>query len=240
MPEAAIDERATEAGEDVLRSLRRLILSGELSQGTKLREAGLASQFGVSRTPIREALTVLESEGLVTYELNRGFAVRRYTLRDVLECYEMRSLLEGHACRIAAERGVPPDVEREINRCLDGADILVNDCPLDKEAMQQWQQHNMRFHTLLVESVRNSVFQRMAHSVYQVPRIVNIFQFSTDVDGLRAYNADHRRIFSAVIMRQSGRAEFLMREHLQESCDLITQMLSKHANAEVQHWTQTF
>ncbi len=209
-------------------ALRKLVLEGVLPPGAKLREAELAARFGVSRTPVREALVAAEREGLVTYELNRGYAVRQFTLHDLLESYELRGLLEGHGCRIVAERGLPREVERALWTCLDRAEALVSgDAPLEGEALNQWRALNLQFHTAIMKLVPSGLFDRMFQFVYGVPKIFDVLSERRGNAALRRYNDEHRRILEAIVRRQSGRAEFLMREHLGEPCDLIRRRIAE-------------
>src|SRR3982751_1331914 len=78
-------------------ALREAITSGALLPGTPLREGALARQFGVSTTPVREALRRLDREGLVHLTPNRGARVSAYTLRDILDRFEVREVLECRA-----------------------------------------------------------------------------------------------------------------------------------------------
>lgn len=97
----ATHNRKTTA-EVVAEALRRAILEGALSGGERLRQNELASQFGVSRMPIREALRLLETEGLVTAQPHRGYTVTQLSPEQVGEIYEMRTCLEAMAARLAA------------------------------------------------------------------------------------------------------------------------------------------
>jgi DNA-binding GntR family transcriptional regulator len=79
--------------------IRGMIFDGELLPGEKLRQVELAERIGVSRSPLREALRTLESEGLLTYEMNRGYMVARLEPSEVAELYHMRALLEHELMR---------------------------------------------------------------------------------------------------------------------------------------------
>lgn len=93
---------------DVVRSsLEARILDGSLPPGTRLNEAALAADLGVSRGPVREALRALEQTGLVEGEVHRGMRVRVLEAEDVAEVYDMRALLNGFACARLAVRGTP-------------------------------------------------------------------------------------------------------------------------------------
>jgi DNA-binding GntR family transcriptional regulator len=108
--------------------LRGLILSGHYSSGAKLREQELAHAFGVSRTPVREALRKLESEGLVHYLPHRGVVVNQISYDDLAEIYPMRAVIEGLAARLAARRITPQelaalkDLQRQMNALLTKGD----------------------------------------------------------------------------------------------------------------------
>ena len=84
--------------------LRELVLDGEFSPGERVPEIGLAKRLGVSRTPLRLALSTLAHEGLLEPLPGGGFVVRAFTLRDVTDAIELRGVLEGTAARLAAER----------------------------------------------------------------------------------------------------------------------------------------
>src|SRR3954469_589073 len=91
--------------------LRKAIFAGDLVAGTQLRQDELASRFGTSRIPVREALRQLESEGLVTLHPNRGAAVSSVSLEDVLELLEIRIGLECRALKLAIPNMVAADFD---------------------------------------------------------------------------------------------------------------------------------
>ena len=97
-------ERAQPLGERVYAALRQLLRAGRIPPGQPLQEAALAEQLGVSRTPVREALRQLESDGLVVPD-GRGYTVPALTRRDVEEIYALRFLIEPEALRRVAEGG---------------------------------------------------------------------------------------------------------------------------------------
>ncbi|HEY3246937.1 MAG TPA: GntR family transcriptional regulator, partial [bacterium] len=99
----------------VYRELLSLIFTNELPPGTLLREIPLAKQLNVSRTPIREALRRLEADGLVTIAPYRGAVVTEVSLREVLECYQIREILEPAAARMATNAFPEEDIT-DLNR----------------------------------------------------------------------------------------------------------------------------
>ncbi len=115
-PLRAITRTPAPLRQQVVDQLRKSIVAGRLSPGTRLVERELIAMLGVSRTVIREALRQLESEGLVTMLGNRGPAVRELTLEEAQDLYSIRAVLEGHAARLCAEHADTSQVKR-----LDGA-----------------------------------------------------------------------------------------------------------------------
>src|SRR4030088_3543279 len=85
--------------------IRGLIIDRVLLPGEKVRQVELAERIGVSRSPLRESLRILESEGLLSYEMNRGYVVARLERGDVAELYQMRSLLEHELMRSISRPG---------------------------------------------------------------------------------------------------------------------------------------
>jgi GntR family transcriptional regulator, vanillate catabolism transcriptional regulator len=208
---------------DLADALRSHILDGTLEPGQKLREAELAARFGVSRTPVREALAAIEREGLLLYELNKGFTVRVFGPRDLEYAYEMRALLEGHACRDIAERGLGSDVERRLLECVDAVDLLLGTTSesLGPDEHADWKRLNARFHLTLLQEVPNPFLGRLLTTVQQIPLVQHGLARPRTGALLRLYNAQHRQILRAIVYRQGTRAEFLMREHVRHACEEI-------------------
>jgi DNA-binding GntR family transcriptional regulator len=101
-------------------TIQSRVLSGEIPTGMRLRQETLASEFGVSRTPVREALRKLESSGLVLVEPNRGAVVRGPNARDVREAYAVRAELEG----FAAENAVPRILDAQLDLLRDAEKLF--------------------------------------------------------------------------------------------------------------------
>jgi DNA-binding GntR family transcriptional regulator len=104
--------------DDIATELREQIVGGSLRPGTRLLELRLAERFGTSQGPVREALRLLERDGLVTHVRRRGVYVRELSVRDLDEIYSLRAALEGFAARRAALRIAPAGV-RALKRLLE-------------------------------------------------------------------------------------------------------------------------
>ena len=140
--------------------MRALILAGEYAPEERLIEEQLAERLGVSRTPVRQALTLLEAEGLVELAPNRGATVRSFTVADVWDIYDLRAVLEGHAARRAAGRIQGDEVGRlrELAAQMEGLAGRFED---HEEEIRALVGLNQEFHGAIVEASRNTRLQRL-------------------------------------------------------------------------------
>jgi GntR family transcriptional regulator, vanillate catabolism transcriptional regulator len=199
--------------------LREWILAGELPAGSRIAELALVERLGMSRTPIRAALMHLMQEGLLESLPHGGYAVRTFSEREVADAIELRGTLEGLAVRLAAERGVRPDLLKEASDCLDQIDhVLIRD-RLDDESFSSYVQLNGQFHKLLAVMAQSDVMVREIARASSLP-----FASASGFVGVEADKPDardmlvvaqhqHRQVLDAVAHREAGRAEALMREH---------------------------
>jgi GntR family transcriptional regulator of vanillate catabolism len=214
----AAEASASQAVKAQLR-LREMILAGELPSGARIAELAIVEKLGVSRTPIRAALMRLEQEGLLQALPNGGFAVRTFTERDVGDAIELRGTVEGLAARLAAERGVTPDVLAEGNVCLDEIDAVLRRPALDDEAFLRYVTLNQKFHNLLSEMAGSAVVRRELERVVNLPfaspsAFVVVQANSPQArDMLMLAQDQHRQVLDAINRREGARAEAIMREH---------------------------
>ena len=193
--------------------IRQMILCGDLAMGTRIIETRIAEQLGQSRTPIREALRLLASDGLVVFEPNRGYEVVCYTPADVREIYSCRVLLESEAVRLVAERGLSPDRAASLEALLAEADAAFAANLAPEMLRQRFLAVNNQFHQLLYAGCGNEMLLSMIRKVTDIPvGIRHYFRFSDDL--LAGSHAAHRKIFQATVNRQPERASALMREHI--------------------------
>lgn len=199
--------------------LRELILSGDLSAGTRITELAMVERLGMSRTPIRAALMRLGQEGLLLDLPHGGYAVRTFSEREVADAIELRGTLEGLAARLAAERGVDPDVLREAGDCLDQIDQILQPGSLDDEAFSGYVRLNAQFHKRLSDMAGSSVLAREVERACSWP-----FASPSGFVGVQAHKPgardslvvaqhQHRQVLQAIAQREAGRAEALVREH---------------------------
>ena len=200
--------------QDVTDVLREWILAGTVAAGERLEEVPIAERLGVSRTPVRAALTLLATERLVDYQPKRGYVVRRFEAEDVFAAYEVRACMEGLACRQAAERGVPPDSLNLLRTCLAEGDDILSAGRLAPADLQPYQAMNERFHDIIISRSGNPWVERFVAQTHTIPFVSDRVILWHDYGVIRRSHDDHHRIVEALAGRQGARAEDLMREHV--------------------------
>lgn len=211
--------------------LRRSIVEGEYAPRQRLIEEQLAEWLGVSRTPVRQALTMLEAEGLVEIVPNKGAMVCSYGDEDVFEIYDLRAVLEGHAARRAASRiGA-----KELGRLRELAEEMERIEPgISGEAEGETRRLvacNGEFHGLIVRASENGRLERLVRRTVQVPLVFKAF-FLYGPDERTISNHYHRQILKALENGDADRAEIVMREHVYEGRDFVLAALAGDRTGE--------
>ncbi|MEC7765153.1 MAG: GntR family transcriptional regulator [Pseudomonadota bacterium] len=208
-------------------TLRNRILDGEYAPGTPLQEVPLSQEMGVSRTPIREALSILSKEGLLEPGPKRSFKVKTFTLDEIRHAYELRGCLEGFACRHLAEVGLSDEVDARLEACLRHGDELLAK-GLEASRQDEWLEMNNELHATLVEACENPFLSSFVHQTHHVPlasaRHVHWYAMDErNFDLARKAHEHHHGIVQAIRDRQSARAGFLMEEHVAYSFGLVSE-----------------
>src|SRR4051794_2855195 len=159
------DLRSPTNAEAAYESLRTAIVQGELQPGARLRTAALAEQLGLSRTPVREALVLLEAEGLVQLEPRRGAVVRAFADEDLIDLYEVRALLEAEAARRAAER-IDVDALGQLTQLVARAEARRVAGQGDAEALVGW---NVEFHGTVCAAAQSPRLLEALRAVAGIP-----------------------------------------------------------------------
>jgi GntR family transcriptional regulator, vanillate catabolism transcriptional regulator len=201
--------------------IREMILAREALPGERLQEVQLSERLGVSRTPVREALVVLEQEGLVTYRPNRGYVVRAFAMKDVLDAYLVRSTFEGLACRVVAEQGISIEGRQTLEECLAQGDEILSVGELVEEALPNWRTMNDRFHQTILAESNNAVLIDVASRTLAIPFLSSRVVHWHNYRRIYRSHEDHHATFDAICRRQGARAEATMREHIYIAIDVI-------------------
>lgn len=201
-----------------LMGVREMVLGGVMAPGERLSEVGLSQALGVSRTPLRSALSRLEREGLLEPIPSGGYAVRSFTTADVFDSIELRGVMEGTALRMAAERGVSPARIAQLRQLVAEIDGTFAAVPQDM-AFDRYVELNAEFHGLLTllpgsETMRREI-ERVTHLPFASPSA--FLEKQEDVLAFRqslvTAQRQHKDMLNALEMREGSRAEALGREH---------------------------
>lgn len=209
---------ASEVAVDVIRAA---VLGGQLVPGQRLKEKELAAELGLSRTPIREALLILQSEGLLVGDPNRGSTVRLYDERDLVDIYSVRALLEGYGARQAAAE-------------IDQAHIAELEASCDRFAQRRIEndrmgllEENARFHRLIVDAASTTRLAEMISASAALPLAYQATFYMSD-DETQLSERAHRRLTDALSRGDGERADLIMREHIYAGRDFLIDRL-RHA-----------
>jgi DNA-binding GntR family transcriptional regulator len=203
--------------------IREGILEGRLRPGDRLKEDMLAKELAVSRTPVREAIAMLQAEGLLEGHQHRGAQVRSYTPGELEEIYDLRSILEGYAARRAATRITP----REMARLRSSVERMEKLQPKDLEHLVQ---QNGIFHDTILQAADSQRLVAMVTQTRALPLIYQSYAWYTP-EQLSLSLEYHRRVLSALEDRDAERAEHDMRHHLFNAREALTTVYAEQPDA---------
>jgi DNA-binding GntR family transcriptional regulator len=211
--------RATNLAGEIAYRLQRDILDGRIALGERLAQDELCARFEVSRTPVREALTKLESSGLVSLRPNRGAIVRTPARHEVQEVYELRAELEGFAAERAAARIGALAVRRlgraqeDLVAAVSGLDPAVADAGTELPAAIG--AANDAFHDVILEAADNRTLQRDVLRLRGAFPKDHVTEALRTVDELLALNVDeHELVQAALIAGDGAGARRTMTDHI--------------------------
>ncbi|MDJ1159146.1 GntR family transcriptional regulator [Chelatococcus sp. SYSU_G07232] len=196
--------------DEVVKVLRERIYSGALRPGEVLRQEQIAADFGISRTPLREAFRVLERDGLIRNEPRRGVRVASADLRRLKDAYDVREAIDGVAARLAAGR-----------RDAAALDRLAAVIEAQRAALEPWDpiaytRTNVEFHVGIMEAAHNEF---LTPQVPLVRMTAQVFTPALALSVERAVRAvaEHEEILAAMRAGDAARAEELARAHIRRT-----------------------
>ena len=184
-------------------SIKQHLLHGKLVEGARLTEEALSTQLGISKSPVREALTRLESEGLIVIEARRGAHVRRFSTRETRDLYEVRELLEVHAVGIAK---VNPDMLHQMAESIERTRHFLEIG--DKSAHVE---EDVCFHGIIAQATGNEELSRMLDNVQHkslLSRAKTYYLSATTAP------TSHQKIYRALKSGDKQAARLAMSEHI--------------------------
>jgi DNA-binding GntR family transcriptional regulator len=196
--------------EEVAEQLRQRIFQRELEPGSWIDEVKLAQEYGISRTPLREALKVLAAEGLVTMKVRRGAYVTEVSEQDLAEVYHLLALLESDAAAVVADRATAAQL-KELQKLHKELEAAVKD-------RERFFALNERFHMRLLEIAGNKWRNQM---VADLRKVMKLHRHNSLLKSGRIQESldEHARVMEALAKRDAERARERMQEHFRNGLE---------------------
>jgi len=192
-------------------AITEMILVGQLPAGAPVREAELAEQLGVSRTPVREAIAQLVSRGLLTKEGGRSARVHQPSLEDLIEIYELRTLTESYLASRAAEMATPEIIDK----------LTVLEEKLRTTTGDEWFEHHIAFHSTIAKAARRARFIDLADKLrdQSEPYVRLVTKLDTALQQRAAQ--EHAGLLKAIREGDAITAGELTTAHLQSTVESV-------------------
>jgi DNA-binding GntR family transcriptional regulator len=208
MAETSLSPRALY--EEVAELLRQRIFNRELAPGSWIDELKLAEEYGISRTPLREALKVLATEGLVTMKVRRGAYVTEVSDSDLADVYHLLALLESDAAAVVAGKASDAQLKE-----LQG---LHNELEKAVKNRERFFEINEAFHMRLLEIANNRWRDQMVADLRKVMKL-NRHNSLLKSGRIEESLLEHRAIMAALVARDAAETAQRMREHFKSGLD---------------------
>lgn len=211
-------------GDQVYAILRKDICEGRFAPGARLQEIELSEALGVSRSPIREALRRLVSDGLLFTVPNKGTYVKEFTCRDIDEIFDMRVMLESYSIS-RSQKNMTPERKQQLFDILQVLEQTHIEDDLEEYTRADEELHNAIV-ALANNSLVNSTYARV-RSMNQQFRVFSLADRTRFDDSLE----EHRSIIHALVNGDTAEADRINRVHLELACQCIKDQLRKNGTA---------
>ena len=201
---------------ELYKELKSKIFDEEITPGTWLVERELCDQYSLSRTPVREILRVLVSDGLITLEPTKGYTVRKLSFEEIVEIFHERESVEGMAARLSCLRGDQNFLSRieKIKNQLEQIDIN-KDTYIGVET-------GHKLHNTIIEAAGNKILDEFYKKLNNLAALTrNLTKRSVEIE--RNSRNDHIAIAKAILEKDEEKCEHAMHKHIKGTCLLLTQ-----------------
>ena len=208
--------------DDLLGQIRDFIVEGHLEPGSRIPERELCERFDVSRTPLRDALKVLASEGLIELLPNRGARVRQFSEQDIRHLFELIAGLDALAGRVACERISDEDIARIERMHLEMYSHYI------RQELTDYFRLNQKIHQSIVDAAANPF---LSSSYAAANAMVRRLRYSANLlrrDRLSDAMREHEAMVDALRRRNGEELSKLMFDHMRGKCDAVCEYMREH------------
>lgn len=207
-------EKSLSSVERLYEATKKMAISYELKPGARINEVELANRLGGSRTPLREALNRLVAEGFLTFRRRQGFYCREFQPRNIHELYQLRSVIECAAARLACEHASEEELD-QLSEFLDETGLGLSETQTEK--LVSFDEH---FHEAIMSMTRNAEMIRVLENVNARIKFFRWLDMESRRDSTQI---EHRQILDAIRQRDSGLAAECVGAHIARRMDQITE-----------------
>lgn len=209
----------------VLDVLRNAIVQGDLEPGQQLNETSIASKLGISRSPVREAIKVLESENLVETFSGRGAFVKELSEKEIEDFYMVLEVIQNLAIRMAAEK-MNSKKEKDLKTLIDQITRDHETDDIEKRRLLA-----RRFHRFIIEATENDLLLKIYDSLRVQEERFRYYALKAGPDRIAEANAEHLAIGEALLNRDPALAELMITNHFNSARLRVLQNIKKHGEA---------
>jgi DNA-binding GntR family transcriptional regulator len=198
--------------DEIVAEIERRITSGAYQPGQRLVETDLIQEWNISRTSLREAFRILESNGYLKHFPRRGVAVASLTPKDVMDIYQVRAVLEGLVMKLAIEH----TSEALIQKLLELNDLMLN--AYAASDLEKYRQYNIQFHEEILQASQNAFLISVMHSIHKnVERCMSYLHPGDQNDS----NLSHQKIIETFQKKDAVAAETSRHDRILAMADLV-------------------
>jgi len=210
----------------VFESLKDAIMNGKLEQGKMITEQQISREFGISRTPVREALYKLTATGLVRIIPHKGFLISKWSIKEIRDVFEIRIVLE----RLAVELFIRNYYQENLEE-LENITKKMEKAVQENNFMEAAKMNN-KFHDLIIEKSDNHEISNVMEPLKNKINIFRLISISTP-SRLKTSLAEHRNILASILKKDIENAKKLIEIHIRKVLDIIEKKLLEEKNNEI-------
>ena len=210
----------------VFESLKDAIMNGKLEQGKMITEQQISREFGISRTPVREALYKLTATGLIRIIPHKGFLISKWSIKEIRDVFEIRIVLERLAVELFIRNYYQENLEEleNITRKMEKA--------VQENNFMEAAKMNNKFHDLIIEKSDNHEISNVMEPLKNKINIFRLISISTP-SRLKTSLAEHRNILASISKKDIEDAKKLIEIHIRKVLDIIEKKLLEEKNNEI-------